>query len=64
MSVLTTCPQPLLARVISARSMPSAHVRPPPAKSAKLFSGKLGFSGGPGNNYDMKQPDVKNPVKE
>jgi len=29
--------------------IPNAHMRPPPPKSAKMFSGKLGVSGVPGS---------------
>lgn len=38
------CPFPDFVRSSKAKTMPRAHVSPPPAKSAKRFSGAYGFS--------------------
>ena len=51
MSVFMTCPKPLFCRSIKASKIPMAHIRPPPAKSARIFRGKAGLSELPGSIF-------------
>lgn len=54
-SMIWPCPDLLLSR--RANTIPNAHMRPPPAKSATKFSGAYGFS-------ELRPSMDSNPITE